>query len=349
MLQGKWAGVAKLLCRCAALAAVTALAVPVQAQTAIEKAQAQALFDEARSLMDEGNLEQACNKFAGSQKLDPALGTQLNLAVCYEKLGRTASAWALFLEIRSTAQRAGQAKRAGLADRRAKELQPKLSRMLVEVTEPVPGLLIHRGPTPITQAAWGSPVPVDPGEHLIRAEAPGKKPWETQISVGAEGDLVTVEIPALEAGSSAATSTAESGPTGPSTPTAPSGPDASESDGSLQRILGWTAGGVGVAAVGIGVVLRVLALGKDSESNDYCRPDDPMICTAEGGELRDEAQSLELGSTIALVGGGALLVTGIVLLLTAPSDSDPPETASRWKLDGQIGPHGGGVGLQLSF
>jgi hypothetical protein len=106
---------------------------------------------------------------------------------------------------------------------------------------------------------------------------------------------------------------------------------------------------VGVAAVGIGVVLRVLALGKDSESNDYCRPDDPMICTAEGGELRDEAQSLELGSTIAWVGGGALLVTGIVLLLTAPSEPEPSETASRWKLDARVGPDGAGMGLRLSF
>ncbi|MBW2525459.1 MAG: hypothetical protein JRI23_14835 [Deltaproteobacteria bacterium] len=329
----------------AVLVALIAMAMPSQAQTAAEKAQAQALFDEARSLMKEGNVEQACDKFADSHKLDPAIGTQLNLAVCYEKLGRTASAWALFVEIRSTARRAGQTKRADLADRHAKALEPKLCRMLVEVAERVPGLTIVRGSEPIAEAAWGSPVPVDPGEHLIRAEAPGKKPWETRVTVGAEGDQVTVNVPPLEAAPPSAGSTTESG----SAASSPAGPDAPESDGSTQRILGWTAGGVGVAAAGVGVVLRVLALGKDSESNDYCRPDDPMVCTAEGGELRDEAQSLELGSTIAWVGGGALVVTGIVLLLTAPSGSDSAESASGWTIHAGVGPRGGGATLGLSF
>src|SRR3954467_7016553 len=64
--------------------------------TLADKAAAQSLFDQGRSLMTKGQYAQACPKLAESQRLDPGLGTQFNLADCYEHLGQTASAWAGF-------------------------------------------------------------------------------------------------------------------------------------------------------------------------------------------------------------------------------------------------------------
>src|SRR5260221_7312921 len=65
---------------------------------------AQALFEEARALMNSQHVEEACLKFAESQRLDPASGTLLNLAVCHEKQGRTATAWSEYNDVVATAR-----------------------------------------------------------------------------------------------------------------------------------------------------------------------------------------------------------------------------------------------------
>src|SRR5882672_4544932 len=64
--------------------------------TAAEKVAAEALFDDGRKLLADGRFAPACEKFEQSEHIDPAVGTLLYLAECYEKSGRTASAWATF-------------------------------------------------------------------------------------------------------------------------------------------------------------------------------------------------------------------------------------------------------------
>ena len=65
--------------------------------------------------MTQGRVSEACPLFEQSQRLDAGIGTQYNLAACYEALGRVASAYALFLEVSATAQARGQTERARAA------------------------------------------------------------------------------------------------------------------------------------------------------------------------------------------------------------------------------------------
>src|SRR5262245_30897133 len=99
--------------------------------TASEKATAQALFDEGRKLASSGRFAEACPKLEESLRLDPGIGTRFHLANCYERAGRTASAWTTFLEVAAAAKEAKQPEREKVARDRASALEPKLSRLTI--------------------------------------------------------------------------------------------------------------------------------------------------------------------------------------------------------------------------
>src|SRR5690606_33400765 len=120
----------------------------------------------------------ACGKFAASHQLDPAIGTLLNLATCYEKQGKVASAWARFAEAEDKARLAFDEKRKRYAHKRARALQKRLPWLKVVAPGDIEGLQVHRNGEVVNPALLGTAVPVDPGTHHIVARAPGYKPFE---------------------------------------------------------------------------------------------------------------------------------------------------------------------------
>src|SRR5687768_7618823 len=82
---------------------------------ASDKAAAEALFDQGVRLMKQNNFADACPKLEESDRIDPAVGTLLYLGECYERVGKTASAWATFREAASIANNSNQADRARVA------------------------------------------------------------------------------------------------------------------------------------------------------------------------------------------------------------------------------------------
>ncbi|HEY8944288.1 MAG TPA: hypothetical protein VIM73_08495, partial [Polyangiaceae bacterium] len=163
-----------------------------------DKASAEILFNEGRAAAQQGNYELACEKLAESQRMDPAVGTLLNLGDCQEKLGRTASAWATWLEAAAMARAAGQADRDAHARQRAEALVPRLVTLTVEVPPEhrVPGLTVTRNAIVLGAALWGTAAPVDPGEYEVSANAPGHQPWSTTVSVR-EGTPARLLVPRL--------------------------------------------------------------------------------------------------------------------------------------------------------
>ena len=76
-------------------------------QAVAEESDAARLFREGRALVVDGRFAEACPKLEQSQRLEPRLGTQLNIAFCHEQLGKLATAWSGFQEAASTARREG--------------------------------------------------------------------------------------------------------------------------------------------------------------------------------------------------------------------------------------------------
>ena len=150
-----------------------------QPNTPQNKTMAEALFREGKRLMDEGRYPDACPKLAESYRLDPATGALLATALCYERAGRLASAWAAYTEAAARAKQEGSVDREEIARAKATDLEPKLAKLVIEL-EPgasVPGLSVSRDGVAVGEGVYGMALPVDPGPHVVEAQAPGRKPF----------------------------------------------------------------------------------------------------------------------------------------------------------------------------
>lgn len=295
------------------------------------KVAAQALFEEGRKLMGAGKIDEACPKFAESQKIDPSVATLLNLANCHEKGGRTATAWATYKEAASAANVAKRGDLLVTAQKRAAALEPTLSRLQITTSAAVDGLEVKRDGAVMGSAELGIAIPVDPGTHTIEAAAPKKLSWATQIEVKEPGKTVTVTIPTLkDAPVEAPPPASTTAPPPPPPPTATATPMPSSSappppmppadDGSGRRTTGLIVGGVGIVSIGVGTVFALSAKSKYDDSLKAC-PNDKNLCTAQGVSQRDDARTAGNIATIGFGVGAALVATGAILWFTAPSAS----------------------------
>jgi hypothetical protein len=164
-----------------------------------DEAAAHALFADGRKLAAAGDYAAACVKFENSYRLLQGIGTNFNLADCEDHLGRTASAWARFLDVATATQAAGQPERERIARARAAALEPRLSRLVITVRATLPELVVRRDGLAVPPAQWGVAVPVDPGEHVVEASAPGRRAWSSTVVVLATATELPVDVPALEA------------------------------------------------------------------------------------------------------------------------------------------------------
>jgi hypothetical protein len=298
--------------------ALSLVAGAAQAESSTRSAGAEALYEEARRLMTQGDLEHACPKFKQSYELDPGGGTLLNLAECYERQGKFASAWSTFKEALVMAQRDGRTERVDYAKKHLAVVEPKLSKITIEVAKEanVPGLTVTLDGTPLGAAAWGLGMPVDPGTHQVTASAPNKVSFEQRVEI--ESGSSTLAIPKLADAVAAA-----AGPRLVDTDTEKKPVTDEPATGSGRRTAGFVIGGVGIVALGVGSYFGLRAFSKWSEREDNCVGG----CNSAAKSAGDAAQS---AATVANIGIGLGLVAvgvGTYMVLSSKSGSEP--SASR--------------------
>lgn len=289
--------------------------------TATEAAAARTLFDEARKLMKQGKFEEACPKLEEGARLNPGIGMRFNLASCWEHVGKTASAWSLYLDVAAAAKQAKQLDREKEARKAAGRLEPGLAKLIINAPDHVAGLEIKRDGTVIGDAGWNVAAPVDPGTHVVEATAPDHETWTTKVEVTAQSQ-VNVKVPRLRPIPK---------------PKAPPPPPPPEPPGlGPTRTTALILGGAGVVGLGVGIFFGSRALSLHEESKKHCEEN---LCDAEGFAARNDARRWGSGSTIAIIAGTIGVGTAAVLWFTAPADKSKDKASIQpW-----IGLAGGGV------
>ena len=260
--------------------------------------------------------DDACADVATKHADAPSADTLLALASCHDAHGSTASAWAEYQEAASLAIRANRPAVAKLALARAAAVERRLSKLVVRIAPDadVPSLEVLRDGVAVDRAAWGSALPVDPGEHVVEATAGGKS-FRRTVVVRREGETQVVTVAGLSYVPEAAlvSTTTLSSATLPS----PATDDAKGRDGTAQRAIGLVVAGAGLATIGAGTYFGIDALDRKDAARALC-PSSP--CTDRAGvEENDRAKQSAMLSTITLAAGGAATLLGAIVFFTAPS------------------------------
>lgn len=304
-----------------------------------DPAAAEALFEAGRQAATRGDWANACPKFAESERLDPAPGTLLNLADCEEHLGHLAAAWDAWHE--AIASLGPGDDRTAQARKRAAALDARIPRLTVRLAPGAPaGATVHRDAVELGAASLGVALPVDPGAHVVRVDAPGHEPSSTPVTL-AEGESRAVDV-------SAGAASAPEPPAPQPAPTAPPPPPpATEAPPPpaahpALRTTGFVLGIAGLASLAAGATTGALAFAQKSTVQNHCP--DPRGCDQTGLDAAHSGHTYATVSDVTFIAGGVLLAAGAALVLLNPAR---PAPTTGWLVAPT--PGGASVGLHGSF
>jgi hypothetical protein len=318
-----------------------------------EAAAAEEAFDRGREQMKAGLYTEACASFDESERLDPQIGTLYNLASCWEKVGKLASAWTAFREV---AQRDSNATRRKAADDHAAALKPRMPKLVIKMDAPPPGMTVTLNGGDVTKLL-GIETPMDLGTYAIVVTAKGYQGWGAEATIAKEGETVTVTVPKLVPGSGRAPTVVvgtkprpkpevkqtpppkpEVKQTPPPKPVVAAIKPAPEPVESVETSapssghghLGlFVAGGGGALVIG-GLVAGVLARGKldDAEKicpNKACATMDDQ--TAANALLAQSRTRGNISTGLVGVGAAAVIAGGVLWFMSSRDDHEAPQTA----------------------
>ncbi len=324
----------KRVVACLCLALSLAWSPPARAD---DVAAAEALFNAGRELRDAGNYAEACPKFEASYKLDKQLGTLINIADCYEKLGRWATAWARYDAALEWAQQTND-DRLDFIREGKERMTPKLPKLVIAVDNADTPLVVAQDGTEVLRPMYGVALPVDPGKVTVTVSR-GDALLETFEVEAVEGKTETLRIDLAEI--------ARRHPQPLPKPDEPVVVVEKEPYDPTLRNVGLIVGGVGAVAILVAGGLEIAALVKkgQADADDACVN---KFCSQEGLDDAESAATFaEVGQWVG-IGGLVTLAVGATIFLVAPSEPDDEDEVS-WRVTPLIDPRGGGIGIEGRF
>lgn len=308
------------------------------------KDKADALFKHGKKLMGEKRYADACEAFEKSNKLDPGIGTQLNIAKCYEEWGKTGQAFLAYQQAEKMAKDAHDDRTPKIHEL-VEDLDSQAPRLTIKLPKDATteGLTVTLDGDPVTK--FGEPFVVDPGPHTIQYAVAGGEKKDKVVPIERGGDSeVTLDVP--KAGSTPDTTAT----TKPDVTPMPEKPiDKLPPPGRNQRLGGIVLGGAGVIAIGVSSILTLSARSKYNDAIDAHCGGMQTTCDDEGLTLTHDARSTANTATVVFIAGTAAVAGGVVLYLLAPEgESVEPEKAARYIVP-TVSPTSAGVVLGGRF
>lgn len=284
-----------------------------------EKIRADKLFEDGRRYLAAKEFALACTAFEQSQASDPAIGTLLNIALCYETWGKSTAAYRWYVEAEKMAKQHSDDREKG-AKAKVAELLPKVPHLIVTVpADADPATTYMLDGNEISKDKLLEEQLVEPGKHTIVARLEGKPPRETVVDL-AEGETkkITVDVPR---------------------------PEVKVIVRGGERKQGRFYGGIGML-VGGGVAVGVAGYVSLVARQDYA--DALVACpmqTCETQAAFDATQDArKKANLMTFVGAGGLALVGVGVWFVLTSKT-PKVTEKQIVLTPQVGPDHVGVAL----
>jgi hypothetical protein len=327
-----------------AVGAGSASAAPVGPVSEENRKEAAERFKRGVQLQSDGNLDAAVLEFERAYELAPAYQVLFNIAVVYRDKNDRASALRAFERFLSE----GGAK---VDAKRRKEVEGEIAKLrdvvaTVTIKSNVDGADVILDDTPLGKTPIKQPILVNVGRHKIEASKDGYKS-DAQLFALAGRDERTItlnlkEIKVDPPPPPPPTNTAPPPP--PPTTAAPPPTTKVSTEGGGQKGLGYGLAIAGVLGVGLGGFFGLSARSAWSEAKDLGCGDGKCPTKA----AQDKSESAKSNANLSTLGfglGGAALVAGVILLVTAPS----PKESAGLRVAPSVGKQEGGLHLMGRF
>ncbi|HEX7480840.1 MAG TPA: hypothetical protein VF331_23765 [Polyangiales bacterium] len=332
---------------CAALVVVTSC--PIASAQQSSGGDADALFMAGKAKLAEKDYAQACPLLAQSFQVEPATGTLLALAICHERAGKLASAFAAYNDVVVRSEQEERPDRAKAAADRVAVLEPQLSHLRIELgaAGATDGLAVRVDGELVSANRLDRALPVDGGEHTVELSAPGMQSWRSTIALADSHDDKTLAAQALapmrespvastlaaparttsEASPAAVAVAAETAPQTTRAPLAnPSRPLADARGLSGVQTAGLLVLGTGLAGLVTASVFTLSAVRYDDASAAGCNAD---VCTAAARAQRLQARQAGDIATVTFALGSVATAAGLLMCLLGGRTPSVAATAEQ--------------------
>lgn len=292
--------------------AASAVSSPLPARaeepTASELTAAREIFKHALALEDKGEWSAALTLFEKVAAVKTTPSVRFHIAFCHEHLGRLVEAYDGFSRAKAEAEADGKPENLTVRDQARQHLAdldgriPKVV-IVVELPDDVSSASVSLDGKPLNPALLGTPVPVDPREHTVTATAAGHPAFETKKKFAERDEPATITVSFDKA----------------ATPEAPSPKRSS--------VAPWVIGGVGLAALGVGVGLYAKSRSIYGEVDDACAG--RAVCPSDLQARYDEGRSYNTWANVAIITGSVAVAGAAVWWWTGSTSSDPKAASRR--------------------